>query len=329
MLTPPLRWGLLGTARINRALIPAIRGSRRSRLVAIGSRDTARAAAYAQEWEIPVAHGSYEALLADPDIDAVYVPLPNHLHVEWSLRAIAAGKHVLCEKPIALQASEVDTLARAAAAAGVVVTEGFMYRHHPQTAKVAALIAGGAVGEPRLVRGAFTFTLTRDADPRMLPEWGGGSLWDVGCYPVSYARLIAGSEPASVSGIARNGPTGIDLAFGGVLQFPAGLLAVFDCGFRAPFRTELEIVGDEATLVVPHPFKPGEREQLRLVRAETVTLVDVEGELLYLGEVRDMEEAVFGGRPPAISLADSRGTVAAIAALHQSAREGRHVSLAC
>ncbi|HEX6209905.1 MAG TPA: Gfo/Idh/MocA family oxidoreductase [Methylomirabilota bacterium] len=326
MTTSSLRWGLLGTARINRALIPAIRAARRSRLAAVASRDPAVADAYARDWEIPVAHGSYEALLADPAIDAVYIPLPNHLHVEWTLRAIAAGKHVLCEKPIALTPQDVERLADAAAAAGVVVTEGFMYRHHPQTARVEALVTGGAIGEPRLVRGAFTFTLMREADVRLRPEWGGGSLWDVGCYPVSYARLLARAEPVSVTGLAEDGPTGIDLTFAGTLRFPDGLLASFDCGFRGPLRTELEVVGDEATLVVPHPFKPGQHEQLRIVRPEGARVVDVEGELLYVGEIRDMEDAALDGRPPTVSLTDSRGTVAAVAALYESARSRTHVT---
>ena len=319
MKSPFLRWGLLGTARINRALIPAIRAASRSEVVAIASREGVRADAYAREWEIPTAHGSYEAMLADPEIDAIYLPLPNHLHAEWSMRAARAGKHVLCEKPLALTLAEVDAMAAAARDAHVVLAEAFMYRHHPQTPQVAALVAGGAVGSPRLVRGAFTFTLDRPGDVRLRPEWGGGSLWDVGCYPVSYAILLAGGAPERVTGAAHVGATGIDETFAGTLQFPSGVLAVFDCGFRAPFRTELEVVGDEGVLVVEHPFKPGVREQLRIVRPHGVETIAVEGEPLYVGEIQDFERAVLDGAPPVVPLAESRTIVQTLTALHESA----------
>jgi predicted dehydrogenase len=210
-----LRWGLLSTARINRALIPAIRAGARSELVAVASREADRATEYARQWDIPQAFGSYEAMLADPSINAIYISLPNHLHVEWTIKAVRAGKHVLCEKPMALDPNDVDRVAEAATAAGVVVSEAFMYRHHAQTHRILALLDEGAVGELRLVRGCFSFLLTRDDDVRLKPEWGGGSLWDVGCYPVSYARLVMGAEPVAVSALSEKGPTGIDL---GVLR---------------------------------------------------------------------------------------------------------------
>jgi xylose dehydrogenase (NAD/NADP) len=314
-----LNWGLIGTARINRAIIPAIRAAPRSRLAAVASRDHARATAYASEWEIPTAYDSYEALLADTAINAVYVPLPNHLHVEWTLKAIAAGKHVLCEKPIALDVEGVDAIAAAARAVGVVVTEAFMYRHHPQTGRVEALIADGAIGDIRLLRGAFTFMLDREHDVRLRPEWGGGSLWDVGCYPVSFARLLAREEPLAVAGLAVLGPTGIDVGFAGALRFPAGALALFDCGFRAPFRTEMAIVGSAGSLIIERPFKPSPRERLLLHREADTQEIDVAGEDLYVGEIRDLENAALDGASPTVSLADSRGTVAALLALREAA----------
>ena len=323
-----LSWGLLGTARINRALIPAIRAASRSHLRAVSSRSLDTALAYAAEWQIPVAHGSYQALLDDEAIDVVYIPLPNHLHVEWTLRAIAAGKHVLCEKPIALAPGEVEQIAAAARGAGVIVAEAFMYRHHPATASVVGLVAGGAVGSLRVLRGAFTFVLSRLEDVRLTPEWGGGSLWDVGCYPVSYARLVAGSEPLAVSGQAVLGPTGIDVAFAGALQFAGGVQAVFDCGFASAFRTFMEIGGTEGTLYIPAPFKPGETATVTLTRGDSVESIAIAGEPLYLGEVADIERAVLDGAAPAMSLDDSRGNVAALAALLEAARTGRTVPLA-
>ncbi len=324
-----LHWGLLGTARINRAVIPAIREAGRSTLDVVASRDLTRAEAYASEWQIPRAVGSYEALLADPAVNAIYVPLPNHLHVEWTIAAARAGKHVLCEKPIALVPDDVDRLQRAASDAGVVIAEGFMYRHHAQTRQVQALVDGGTLGEVRLIHGSFSFMLERDSDVRLRPEWGGGSLWDVGCYPVSYARLLMRSEPDSVVGFAERGPTGVDMTFAGMLRFPGGRLATFDCGFQSAFRTSMEIVGSEAALEIPSPFKPGAHEQLNVVRDGVRTTIPLEMDdgALYLGEIEDMERAALDGAPQAIPLVDSRGNVAAIQALYASAADGRPVAL--
>ena len=189
-----LRWGLLSTARINRALIPPLRASPRNELAAVASRGRERAEAYAREWSIPRAFGSYEDMLADPGIDVIYNPLPNRLHAEWTIKAAQAGKHVLCEKPLAMTVEEVDAMAAAAQQAGVVVAEAFMYRHHPQTLKVKEMVERGEIGDLRLVRGSFTFNLTHPGDVRLDPALGGGSLRDVGCYPISYARYVIGAD---------------------------------------------------------------------------------------------------------------------------------------
>jgi D-xylose 1-dehydrogenase (NADP+, D-xylono-1,5-lactone-forming) len=322
----PLRWGLMGTARINRAVIPPIQASPRHELRAVASRDPARAEAYAREWEIPVVHAGYEALLADPDIDAVYNPLPNALHAMWTIRAVHAGKHVLCEKPLAITVAEADAVAEAAALTRRVVAEAFMYRHHPQTLRLQALVTDGAIGTLQLVRSTFSFRLTRPGDVRLVPPLGGGSLWDVGCYPVSMARYLAGAEPLQVVGWAREGPTGIDERFVGLLDFGA-VMAQIDCGFTSPLRTHLEVVGSEGVLTVAVPFKPLEGEIL-LTRGETVEHIAVEGQALYAGEIEDFADAVLDGRPPRVSLADSRGNVAALVALYESARSGQPVRLA-
>jgi predicted dehydrogenase len=327
-MTKRLRWGLLSTARINRSLIPGIRASERSELVAVASRSLERARSYAEEWDVPRALGSYAELIDDPGVDAVYLPLPNHLHAEWTVRAARAGKHVLCEKPLALSVEEVDAVAAAAAENGVAVAEAFMYRHHAQTHRVKSLVDSGALGELRLIRGGFSFVLTREDDVRLDPAMGGGSLWDVGCYPLSFARLLAGAEPREVFGWQKLGPTGVDLVFAGQLRFPGEVLAQIDCGFAAPFRTPIEVVGSEGVLRVARSFKPGPREVLELWRGESLEEVVVEGaEELYLGEVADLEAIALDGAAPALSLSDSRGNVAAITALLRSAREGRTVSL--
>ena len=322
-----LRWGLLSTAHINRSVIPPLRLSPRNQLVAVASRDKARADEYAKKWEIPTTYGSYEALLADSNIDVIYNPLPNGMHAEWTIKAAQAGKHVLCEKPIGVTPAEVDAMADAAKKAGVYVTEGFMYRHHPQTLKVKQLVESGAIGKLRLVRGSFTFSIAREDDIRLNKELTGGSIWDVGCYPISYARYIIGAEPVEVFGRQVTSKSGVDETFVGQMRFPGDVYAQFDSGFRAPFRTHIEIVGSEGIITVPRPFKPNDQDQVLLSKGDTVETVTSDSEVLYLGEVEDIADAILNGKAPRISLADSRANVAAIVALLQSSREGKPITL--
>ncbi len=323
----PLRWGILGTARINRMLIPPLRSSPGNRLVAVASRDLERGTAYAREWEIGRVHGSYEALLADPEIDVVYIPLPNHLHAEWTVKAARAGKHVLCEKPLALKVEDVDAMAAAAFEAGVVLAEAFMYRHHPQTLKVKQLLDSGAVGALRYLRGSFSFPLTRPNDVRLRPEWGGGCLWDIGCYPLSFARFLVGREPLEVYGSQVLGPSGIDETFAGQAVFPGDVLFQFDAGFRSPVRAEMELAGSEGVVRVRHPWRPEQDYPLLVTRDGRTEEIAVPGEDRFLLEIEDLAEAVRTKRPPRVSLADSRANVAALAALQRSARERRPCSV--
>jgi len=322
-----LRWGLLSTARINRALIPPLRASPRNELAAVASRGRERAEAYAREWNIPRSFGSYEAMLADPDIDVIYNSLPNNLHAGWTIKAAQAGKHVLCEKPLAIAIEEVDAIAAATQKAGVIVAEAFMYRHHPQTLKVKEMAEGGKIGDLRLVRGSFTFDLTHPGDVRLDPAMGGGCLWDVGCYPISFARTLVGDEPVEVFGWQMTGPTGVAEMFTGQLRFPGEVYAQFDCGFRTPYRAHVEIVGSEGTITVPTPFKPGMKEHVMLTRGGETQTIAVPGQELYLGEVEDMADAILLGKTPRVSVADSRGNVASLLALSRSAREGKPVSV--
>jgi predicted dehydrogenase len=327
-MTRALNWGLLGTARINRAVIPALRASTRNRLAAVGSRTPERAATYAAEWDIPRHHGTYEGLLADPEVDVVYVSLPNALHAEWTIRAVQAGKHVLCEKPLAISVEEVDAVTRAATGKGRVVAEAFMYRHHPQTEQVCDRVAKGDLGRLRLIRGSFSFTLSRPRDVRLDPSLGGGSLWDVGCYPLSYARTLLGHEPIEAFGRRRDGPSGVDMTFAAQLLFPDGVIVQFDCSFETPFRAVLEIVGKDACLTVTEPFKPGPEARLLFLDKDGTRAVPVPQVELYAGEVEDLASAILDGTPPRVSLADSRANVAAIVALLRSAREGRPLPVA-
>ncbi len=322
-----LNWGFLSTARINRALVPVLNASPRNRLLAVASRSDSSAELYALEWKIPRSYGSYERLLEDPEIDIVYNPLPNHLHAEWTVKALQAGKHVLCEKPFALSLAEVDAMSTAARESGKVLTEAFMYRHHPQTLKAQAIVNSGALGKLQFIRGAFTFTLNREGNFRLQKEMGGGSLWDVGCYPVNFARTLVGAEPLEVFGWQDTGPGGADMVFVGQMRFEGGIHAQFDSGFASPFRAFMEIVGSEAALNIPVPFKPGRNEIMHLRRGESLERVKIPGQNLYSGEVEDMADAVLLGQPPRISLEDSRGNVAAILALLESARAGRPVDI--
>jgi len=315
-----IRWGILGTARINRRVIPAMRLARRSNLVAVASRDVRRAEAYAREWSIPRAASGYQTLLDDPGIDAVYIPLPNTDHVPWTLAAIAAGKHVLCEKPLALGPSDVDRIAVAAAAAKVIVEEGFMYRHEPMTGRVMSLISSGAIGTVRAIVSGFTFVLDAAPNIRFDPVMGGGALWDVGSYPVTYAQLIAGCEPTVVFGSAHWNPSGVDDEFRGMLRFDGGATANIYAGFRAAYRTWLEILGSDGALTVPNPFKPGPIETLELERGGVVEHIAVPGSAeIFVREVEDFEASVLDGAPAIVSLAESRRTAATLAALHAAA----------
>jgi predicted dehydrogenase len=238
---------------------------------------------------------------------------------------VRAGKHVLCEKPLGLTLEEIDRIAAAARECGRVVAEAFMYRHHPQTQRVRELVKGGIVGELRAVKGAFSFVFERSGDVRWDPALGGGSLWDVGCYPVSYARHVLGAEPETACAWQELSPTGVDEAFFGQLRFPSGATLQFDSGFRAPLRTEMQFVGSEGVLTIPRPFKPGEREEVLLVRGDRCERLAMPGQTLYLGEVEDMEDALLLGRAPRVSLEDSRGNCAALLALRRAAVEGRAV----
>lgn len=323
-----LNWGLLSTARINQALIPPLQVSKRAHLLAVGSRSQEAAEAYARENKIPRAHGSYEALLADPEIDVIYNPLPNHLHAEWTIKAMAAGKHVLCEKPLALSVEEVDAIESAAKQYGRVVTEAFMYRHHAQTLKVQEIVQSGSLGTVKLIRGSFTFVISNAGDVRLDPEMGGGSIWDVGCYPISYARSVLGAEPLEVSGWQVTGKSGVDLTFVGQMRFANDILMQFDSSFDIPSHSFMEIIGSDGTLNIPRPFKPGVNEKLYLTRGDKTETMAVKGQELYLGEVEDMADAILLGQAPRIPLADSRANVAVIRAFLESARSGKSVSLA-
>lgn len=327
-MSATLRWGLLGTAHINRRLIPAMRAARRSVVSAVASRDAERANTYAHDWAIPVAHAGYESLLRDTTVDAVYIPLPNALHVEWTLRALDAGKHVLCEKPLALAAEDVDRVDAVARARERVAAEAFMYRHEPLIARVLELVNDETIGPLRTISSGFTFLQSRQPDVRLDLALGGGSLWDVGCYAVSVARLVAGTEPTEAFGYAATTPGSVDETFTGLLRFPRDVVATIHSGFREPYRTWLEIAGADGVLRVANPFKPVPRDEIVCQIGDEVRRVPVEGSpLLFVRQVEDFVAAALDGRPPVVSLQESRGNAAALAALYASAKARQPVQL--
>jgi xylose dehydrogenase (NAD/NADP) len=320
LLDGPVRWGILSTAAINRRLLPAFRESPALELVAVASRSQERADDYAETEGIPRAHGSYEALLDDPDVEAVYISLPNSLHVEWSILALGAGKHVLCEKPLDRRASEVERAFDAADRAARLLMEAFMYRHHPQTVRALELLRGGAIGELRLVRSSFAFTAQGAANVRLNADLDGGALMDVGCYCVSVTRLLAG-EPEAAAGRAVVGPTGVDLRFAGVLALPGSVLAHFDCGLDVPAFSVVEAVGSAGTLLIPRPFLISDAV-IEHVHDGSVERIDVPAADSYRLELENMSAAIRGEAEPLLGRADALGQARALEALYASADGG-------
>lgn len=249
-------WGILSTANIGiKRVIPAIQAGQRGVVAAIASRDATKAAATAERFGIPRSFGSYEALLADPEIEAIYNPLPNHLHVEWTVKALDAGKHVLCEKPIALNAAEAQAMVAARDRSGKRVVEAFMVRHHPQWHRVRALVREGRIGTVRTLQSAFAFSMSDPNNVRNRPEYGGGALYDVGCYPIVTARYIFGAEPERVIALLERDPKlGVDQVTSGMLAFPNGGQLLFSSAFQLAFYQRVVILGTAGRIELPVPF---------------------------------------------------------------------------
>jgi predicted dehydrogenase len=319
------KWGLLSTARINDYIMSAAHKSDRVQIAAVASRERAPAEAYARDNEIPRAFGSYDELLADPEIDAVYVPLPNSMHVDWTVRVLEAGKHVLCEKPLSRHAADVERAFSVADRTGRILMEAFMYRHNPQTSRLKQLVESGVVGTPQLIRAAFSFNLTRSNDIRMSAELEGGSLMDVGCYCVSGTRNLFG-EPVTVFGEQVTAPSGVDKVFSGSMRMRSDVLASFDSALSLTTRDELEVIGDEASLFVDDPWHC--RSPVIQVRAddkvEEITLDVVDS---YQLQLENFSDAIEGKAEPLLGREDALGQARTIEALYRSAGERKPVDL--
>jgi len=332
-----IRWAVLSTANIGRAtVIPAIQASHNGELVAVASRDPGKASEFVSRLGIPRSYGSYAALLEAEDVDAVYIPLPNSLHREWTIRAAQAGKHILCEKPLALNADECLEMDAAARQHGVLLMEAFMYRFHPRTQKVLELVQAGAIGELRLIHSAFTFRLTRPDNIRWSAELGGGSLMDVGCYCVNLSRTVAGAlgdksisgyntaEPEVVQAVARWSPSGVDEQMAGTLHFTDGLLAQFDSALTMERREAYELAGTEGFLAVEKAFLPGE---------DPVTIAEVHGRQEkkyhtvdgtdeYQLMVEHFADCILQDKTPAYTAVEAAANMRVIKALYRSAENG-------
>jgi D-xylose 1-dehydrogenase (NADP+, D-xylono-1,5-lactone-forming) len=321
----PVNWGILSTADINKRLIPGAQESDEVELLAVGSRDLARAQEFGRKWGIPRAYGSYEELLADPDIEAVYIPLPNMMHCEWSIRALEAGKHVLCEKPMSRHRAGVEAAFEASERTGRLLTEAFMYRHNPQTKRLKELVDSGVIGELRLIRSTFSYSLFDAENIRLRTDVEGGSLMDVGCYCVSGSRLLGG-EPEVVTGQQFIGPSGTDWVFAGTMRFAAGVLATFDCGTSLPERDELEAIGTEGSLFVDDPWHCL-NPVIELRRGGSVERIEIARENSYRLELEDLGAAIRGRGTPLLGREDAVQQARVIEALFQSAETGAAVSL--
>jgi predicted dehydrogenase len=323
-----LRWGILSTANIAiEKVIPGMRSAKRAEVLGIASRDRARADSTARQLGIPRAYGSYEELLADPDIDAVYIPLPNHLHAQWAIAAARAGKHVLCEKPLAMSAADAQAIVDAGRQAGVVIMEAFMYRQHPSWVAVRELVASGRIGRLAAVDSWFSYYLEDPTNIRNIREVGGGALYDIGCYTVNLSRMLFGEEPASVaSTIVRDPASGVDILTSALLVFPSGV-ATFTCATRVEPDQRVSIYGTTGRIEIEIPFNiPPDRPTRAFVIAGGDPPVAPDTEVVefapadpYGVEADRFAEAVLDGAPQPISGEDSVANMRVIERLFAAA----------
>ena len=326
-----VNWGILGCAGIaEKAFIPAVRESRNGVLAGIAARDDARAKAWAGRFGFLRSHGTYQELVEDPAVDAVYNPLPNDLHAKWSIRAMRAGKHVLCEKPMAMNAGEVREMIGAAEAGGVLLMEGFMYKFHPQMEKTLALIREGKIGEVQTVHSSFTFHFERDgANYRWFPAMGGGALYDVGCYALSVARLVFGAEPVSAYAAARIDPaTGVDMTTAAVLEFPGGRFAHCDSSFESHFQSRLLAVGTEGTLALDRAFSAKDFDvAIEIIQGDAKEAVRIPRANMFTLMVEHFGDALLGRAPLLYPPEDAFHNMRSIDACFESIRTGRAVEI--
>ena len=303
-----VRWGILSTANIGRRVIPAIHASHNGEVATVCSRSLERAQDFAKEQDIPRAYGSYEELIADGEIDAIYNPLPNSMHAEWSIKCAEAGIPTLCEKPFAINAAEAQSIVDAFENHGVTLAEAFMYRFHPQQAKVKQIIADGGIGELQIINSSFTFSISNAENIRLSKELAGGALMDVGCYCVNLMRFMTGEEPSGVTASARIGEqTGVDETLAAVIEFPSGIIGHFDCGLRAYRQHSYALKGSEGMIVVPTSFVPDKSSDTIVQHWHGDSFAEhiIPATDHYQLMVEDFADALINRRPPRFAPSDA------------------------
>lgn len=336
-MSQTLAWGILGTGNIARQFATGVKASRRGRLAAVGSRTSAAAMDFARQYAIDAAHGSYDELLADRNVDAIYLSLPNSMHHEWTTKALRAGKHVLCEKPISVYSREAEEMFDVAKQTGKLLIEAFMYRAHTQTIKAVEQIRAGAIGKVKLIRTSFCFRTVRiDGNIRFMPDLAGGSLMDVGCYCVNFSRMIAGQEPENIRATAHIHPTGVEDQLSGLMTFSSGITAEFTCGFGLQADNTAYVCGDEGYLSIPVPWKPVPGNGHFIIARGTPPRQDVPGSKtpatpprqtieadddrdVYAVEADAFAACVLDGAPSFVTQQDSIGNMRTIEALRAAA----------
>jgi len=308
-MTDKIRWGIMSTANIGRKkVIPAIHASNNGEVRAVASRSLESAKAFADELDIPEAYGSYEEIINESDIDAIYIPLPNNMHAEWSIKCAEAGKPTLCEKPFASDAPEAQTIVDAFEKHDVLLAEAFMYRFHPQHAKVKEIIADGGIGDLMSITSSFTFRLTNEENIRLSKELAGGSLMDVGCYCINLMRFMTGEEPESVTANALIGDTtGVDEVLAGTLKFPSGVIGHFDSGLRSHRENSYTLKGTLGKIVVPVSFVPDSTEDTLIQHwhGDEYTEHTIDAIDQYQLMVEDFADALINSRPPRFMPSDA------------------------
>jgi xylose dehydrogenase (NAD/NADP) len=336
-MAEPIKWGIMGNATIARVcVIPAIQKSCNGMVHALATRSPEYAKEVATENKIDHIYDTYDALLVDPAVDVLYIPLPNHLHHPWTLRALRAGKHVLCEKPLACNAMQAQEMASAAKDAGLLLMEAFMYRFHPRSQRIKQMVSEGAIGTPCLVRSAFCYRMgdkdwTNVENARLKPEMGGGALLDVGCYSVSVARWLLGAEPNQLQAQARYHPSGVDVHIAGLLHFPSNCLATFEASFISALQQTYAVVGDKGAIELPHnAFIPWEKDAMFTLRQqdqEEGKEFIIAGADEYQLMVEHFADAVLGKTELIYSVQDSVDTMKVLDALAQAAKSGKTIAL--
>jgi predicted dehydrogenase len=322
-----LRWGILGTGNIARQFAAGVIASERGEMAVVGSRDIASARSFAQQFNVAESFGSYQQVVESPDVDVVYVALPNSMHHHWTLAALAAGKHVLCEKPLASNPAEAQEMFDAATRAGRLLVEAFMYRSHPMTLAVVDAINAGAIGRLKLIRSSFCFRTRKiDGNIRFSAELAGGALMDIGCYCINFSRFFAGAEPSAMHVTGQLHSSGVDELAAGTLSFPDGVVASFTCGMTVQADNTAYLCGDEGYIEIPIPWKPPATSAEFTIARSTPPKMDSAGKLapaapprekrlisagqdLYAVEADDVAATILDGRVPRINAADSLGNM--------------------